>query len=261
MASLIQWTWVWANSRSCWWTGRPGVLWFMELQRVGHDWVTELNWTVVHQIPLSLGFPRQEYWWSEVKLLSHVWLFAIPWIEAYQTHLSLEFSRKEYWSGLPFPSPEDLPDSGIKPEFPALAGRFFTAEPLGKPKIGYTQTHTSHRWRRIKHTVTGKWIENGCLLSVQFSRSVVSDFLWPHESQHARPPCPSPAPGVHPKPHCVDDAIQPSHPLSSPSLPALNLSQHQGLFKWVSSLHQVAKVLEFQLQHQSFQWTPRTDLL
>ena len=55
--------------------------------------------------------------------------------------------------------------------------------------------------------------------------------------------------------HWVGDAIQPSHPLSSPSPPALNLSQHQGLFKWVSSLHQVAKVLEFQLQHQSFQWT------
>ena len=61
--------------------------------------------------------------------------------------------------------------------------------------------------------------------------------------------------------HRVSDAIQPSHPLSSPSPPAFNLSQHQGLFKWVSSLHQVAKGLEFQLQHQSFQWTPRTDLL
>ena len=60
--------------------------------------------------------------------------------------------------------------------------------------------------------------------------------------------------------HWVGDAIQPSHPLSSHS-PALILSQHQGLFKWVSSLHQVVKVLEFQLQHQSFQWTPRTDLL
>ena len=59
--------------------------------------------------------------------------------------------------------------------------------------------------------------------------------------------------------HWLSDAIQPSHPLSSPSPPAFNLSQHQGLFQWVSSLHQVAKVLEFQLQHQSFQWTPRTD--
>ena len=61
--------------------------------------------------------------------------------------------------------------------------------------------------------------------------------------------------------HRVGDAIQSSHPLSAPSPPALNLSQHLGLFKWVSSLHQVAKVLEFQLQHQSFQWTLRTDLL
>ena len=61
--------------------------------------------------------------------------------------------------------------------------------------------------------------------------------------------------------HWVGDAIQPSHPLSSPSPPSLNLSQHQGLFKWVSSSHQVARVLEFQLQHHSFQRTPKTDLL
>ena len=61
--------------------------------------------------------------------------------------------------------------------------------------------------------------------------------------------------------HWVGDATQPSHRLSSPSPPALNLSQHQGLFKWVSSSHEVAKMLEFQLQHQSFQWTPRSDLL
>ena len=61
--------------------------------------------------------------------------------------------------------------------------------------------------------------------------------------------------------HWVGDAIQPSHPLLSPSPPAFNLSQHQGLFKWVSSSHQVAKVLEFEFQHQSFQWTPRTNLL
>ena len=61
--------------------------------------------------------------------------------------------------------------------------------------------------------------------------------------------------------HVVGDAIQPFHPLSSPSPPAPNPSQHQGLFQWVSSSHEVAKVLEFQLQHQSFQWTPRTDLL
>ena len=59
--------------------------------------------------------------------------------------------------------------------------------------------------------------------------------------------------------HWAGDAIQPSHPLSSPSPPAHNLSQHQDLFKWISSSHQVAKVLGFQLQYQAFQWTPRTD--
>ena len=59
----------------------------------------------------------------------------------------------------------------------------------------------------------------------------------------------------------VGDATQPSQHLSSPSPPAFNLSQHQGLFKWVSSLHQVAKVLELQPQHQSLQWTLRTDFL
>ena len=59
----------------------------------------------------------------------------------------------------------------------------------------------------------------------------------------------------------LSDAIQPSHPLSSPSSPDFNLSQHQGLFKLVSSSHQMAKVLEFQLQHQSFQWMFRTDFL
>ena len=57
----------------------------------------------------------------------------------------------------------------------------------------------------------------------------------------------------------VGDDIQPSHPLLSPSLPAFNLSQHQGLFQWVSSFHQVAKVLELQLRHQSFQWLFRVD--
>ena len=61
--------------------------------------------------------------------------------------------------------------------------------------------------------------------------------------------------------HRVSDAIQPSHPLSSPSPPAPNPPQHQGIFQWVNSSHEVAKVLKFQLQHQSFQWTPRTDLL
>ena len=77
--------------------------------------------------------------------------------------------------------------------------------------------------------------------SVQFSRSVVSDSLRPHESQHARPPCPSPKlpEFTQTQVHRVGDAIQLSHPLSSPSPPAPNPSQHQGLFQWVNSSHEV----------------------
>ena len=102
-----------------------------------------------------------------------------------------------------------------------------------------------------------------CNYLVQFSRSVVSDSLRHHESQHTRPSCPSPTPRVCTQTHVhrVGDAIQSSHPLWSPSPPAPNPSQHQGLFWWVNSSHEVAKVLEFHFQHQSFQWTPRTDLI
>ena len=87
----------------------------------------------------------------------------------------------------------------------------------------------------------------------QFRCSVVSDSLWPHGLQHAILSCPSPTPWSYSNSRpWVGDDIQPPHPLLSPSTPALNLSQHKGLFQWVSSLHQAAKVLELQLQHQSF---------
>ena len=160
--------------------------------------------------------------------LSHVWLLLIPWTVARQAPLSMKFSRQEYWSGKLFPSSGDLPDPGIEPGSPAMHADAFTI-----------------------------WAP-----SVQFSRSIVSDSLWSHEPQHTRPPCPSSTLGVYPN----------SCPLSrwyhltiSSSSSAFRLSQHQGLFqglfKWVSSSHQVAKVLDFQLQHQSFQWIPRTDFL
>ena len=70
------------------------------------------------------------------QLLSHVQFFATTWTVACQAPLSMEFSRQEYWSGLPFPTPGDLPDPGIEPTSlasPALAGGFFTTEPPGKP--------------------------------------------------------------------------------------------------------------------------------
>ena len=95
-----------------------------------------------------------------------------------------------------------------------------------------------------------------------FSRLVVSNPLQPHGPQHTRLPCASPSPSASSNSWPLSQWCHPSiSSMSSPSPPAFNLSHHQGLFKWVSFSHQVARVLEFQLQHQSFQWTPRTDLL
>ena len=125
-----------------------------------------------------------------------------------------------------------------------IAGRFFTSWATREALRGLMQ-HPSLLYPRplsLWRSTADLYLHS----SVQFSHSVLSNCLWPHESRHTRPPYPSPTVGVYPNP-------QPSHPLSSPSPSALNLSQHQGLFKRVSFLHQVVEVREFQLQHQSFQ--------
>ena len=107
-------------------------------------------------------------------------------------------------------------------------------------------------------------VPNTCYLYIQFSSVAQSCPTLCDLMNHSTPGLPV----HHQLPeftqthvHRVSDAIQPSHPLLSPSPPAPSPSQHQGLFQWVNSLHEVAKVLELQLQHQSFQWTPRADLL
>ena len=159
-----------------------------------------------------IGYPYT----SVLSHFSRVWLFAALWTVARQLPLSLGFSRQEYWDGLPFLPPGDLPNPGIQPaslQFSSVAQSCLT---LCDPQECSTPGLPVHHQ--------------------------LPEFTQTH---------------VHPG----GDAIQASHPLSSPSPPALNLSQHQGLFQWVSSSHQMAEVLEFQLQHQSFQWTPRTNFL
>ena len=156
------------------------------------------------------------------------------------------FPRQEYWSRLPFPSPGYLPYPGIELVSPA--------------QIPYRLKNQGSLWL----TQTWKWVWVNWQSLFHFN-SVAQ--LCPTLCDPMN--CSTPGLPVHHQllestqthVHRVSDAIQPSHPLSSPSPLALSLSQHQGLFKWVSSSHEVAKVLEFQLQHQSFQWTPRTGLL
>ena len=146
-------------------------------------------------------------------ILSHVQLFVIPWTLAHQAPLSLEFSRQEYWNRFSFPSPGDLTNHGIKPKSPvspALANTFFTSVPPGKPsktmkkvKMKITQScptfwnSTDCGGSLVHRILQATILKRVAISSVQFSRSVVSDSLRPHELQHTRPPCPSPTPGVH----------------------------------------------------------------
>ena len=99
--------------------------------------------------------------------------------------------------------------------------------------LNLSQHQGIFRWVGSSHQVA-RVLELGQLGMFQFSCSVVSDSLLPHGLQYARLPCPSPTPELaQTHVHWVSDAIQPSYPLSSPSLLAFNLSQHQGLFQWV----------------------------
>ena len=100
---------------------------------LSHIRLSETPWTVAHQAPPSMGFPRQEYWsglpfpspvhesekwkWSPSVVSNSSWP---PWTVAHQAPLSMGFLRKEHWNGLPFPSPGDFPDPGIEPRSPAL---------------------------------------------------------------------------------------------------------------------------------------------
>ena len=84
---------------------------------------------------------------------SHVWLFLTTWTVPLQAPLSMQFSRQEYWSGLPFPSPWDLLDPGIKPGFPALQADCLPSEPTGKPPWDPKHTHYSSYWKDIAITI------------------------------------------------------------------------------------------------------------
>ena len=137
------------------------------------------------------------------------------------------------WSGLTFPSPGDLPNPGIEPKSPELQADSLPTELQGSQSVQFSS------------------VAQSCLtlcnpMNCSMPGLPVHHQLPESTQTHA---------------HLVGDVIQPSHPLLSPSPPAPNPSQHQGLFQWVDSSHQVAKVPEFQLQHQSFQWTPKTYLL
>ena len=131
-----------------------------------------------------------------------------PWTVAHQAPLPMGFSRQEYWSGLLFPPPGDLPNSSIQPKssaFPALVGRVFNTETPGK-------SSTSIQFSSVAQSCLTVCDPTDCSMPGLPVHHSLSKFSQTHV-------------------HQVSDAIQPSHPLSSPSPPTPNLSQHQGLFQ------------------------------
>ena len=149
--------------------------------------------------------------------------------------LSMEFSQQEYWSGLPCSPPGDLLDPRIEPATSALAGKFFTISAMWE-----TEFSLYHPYLYSCHL---KYVSLAWLIFSSVAQSC-STLLYCMD-------CSMPGfPAGHQLPeldqthvHQVSDAIQPSHPLLSPSPSVFNLFQHQGLFQWVSSSHQAAKVL------------------
>ena len=233
---------------------------------------------------------------SSVQSLSRVWLFETPWTAACQASLSITNS----WSlfrlmsiGLVMPSSHlilchpILLSLSIFPSIRDFSNEsFLRIRWLKYWRWSFSISPSSEYSRLIFFRIN--WLDllevQGTLKSLSQHHSSNASILWCSafficfSFSSVAQSCPTlynpmnrSTPGLsvlHQLPestqthvHWVGDVIQPSHPLSSPSPPALSLSQYQGLFKWVSSSHQVAKVLDFQLQHQSFQWTLRTDLL
>ena len=280
--SILAWRipWTEMTGRRISWTEEPGSLQYMGLQRAGHDWeCTHTQKSNVLYLLRNLPF-----------LCHHTWHYNFP---SGIIFLCLENIFGNYFRAsllvillifihLKIFLLQLIPE-GYFPQTRILTWHGYLPA-LKYVVVLHTRLH-GFSWEISSHfsccpPVSTCWFFLGafksffpfvlifssfiimCVDFFQFSRSVVSDSLWPHESQHARPPCPSPTPRVH-SDSCPSS--QWCHPAISfsviPSPPAPNPSQHQGLFQWVNSSHEVAKILEFQLQHQSFQWAPRTDLL
>ena len=175
--------WVWVNSWSWWRTGRPGVLWFMGSQRVGHDWATDLIW-------------------SDATLWIYQSLF-------HNEHL--------------------------------IVSIFCYCKEYVYIHIKYVSLYLYFTFKLMKYMILplGKSVHLKPFISVQFSRSVMSDSLWPHGMQHARPPCPSPTPRVysnscplsrwcHPT---ISSSVVPFSP-SIQSFPASGSFQMSQFFTW-----------------------------
>ena len=183
-----------------------------------------------------------------VKCFNCIWLFTTLWIVDCQAPLSMDFSRQEYWSELLCLSPKDLPESGIKPMFPAVLQANSLLRATRKAPIPW-QMPNKHEFPFT-------------CCSVQFSHSVVSNSLQPHELQHARPPCQSPTPRIHSNSHpssqwCPSSHLILGHPLLllPPIPPSIRVFPMSQLFAWGGQSTGVSALASF-LPKKSQGWSP-----
>ena len=205
-----------------------------------------------------------------------VQLFVTPWTVTHQPPLSMEFSRKEYWSELPYLPSGDLCNAGIKGRSPVLQVDSLPSEPPGKPKNTSWKPSLSlggfpnQGMELGSPSLVGRFFtswgaretQRSQIRSDQISRSVMSDSLRPHESQHTRPPCPSPTPGVHSDSHpssqwchpAISSSVVPfsSCPQPPPASESFPMSQ---LFAWGGQSTRVSALASF-LPKKSQGWSP-----
>ena len=149
---------------------KPLTVWIITnceklLKRWEYHTILSAPWEACMQDKKQKLEPDMEQWTGsklgkvKVKSLSCVWFFAIPWTVAYQAPPSMGFSKQECWSGLPFPSPGDLPNPGIEPRSPELQADALPSEPPGKPQIG-------------------KGVRQGCILSPCIFNLYAEYIMW-----------------------------------------------------------------------------------
>ena len=212
--------------------------WLLLLLPICITEVKQLPYTPVHRRTLSVCSLHVQTC-VKVKVAQ---LFPTLWDPMDYTVHEIVQARILEWVAFPFSRGSSQPRDGTQVSF--ITGGFFTS--------WATRGTLNSRVPLPKKSMHGCWF---------FSHPVTSDSLQPRELQHSRPPCPSPSPRVYPSSCSLHQwchpAISSSDALfSSP----LNLPQHQRLFQWVICLNQMTKILELQLQHQSFQWIFRVDL-
>ena len=186
--------------------------------------------------------------------LSPVWLLVTTWTIARQTPLSMGILKARILEWVAMPSSRGSPRPRDRTQVSCIAGRFLTREALSRSSLLFYFKHwVSLVAQRVKYPpAMQESVQSLSCVQLFVTSCTSSRQASPFITNSWNPLKLMSIASVMPSEHLI---------LSSPSPPTFNLAQHQGLFKWVGSSHQVAKGLKFQLQHQSFQWIFRTDFL